>query len=249
MEFLSLFFGYSVFLACASIALVVFYLWHTANTIGTDITLFRDGWRDFDCVAVHTYCPKRDTHSLPLRGRLTIHYAYLLAQRSGKPILLAVGNTVASEKRMESQIYADFLKRNYGFTNVILGTDPDARDTVREANEMHRLCETHGFKTIIRFGIRPHLARISWHWNRINRGGTLDYFGTILWYWFHPKGQERIKTYFVGVYCPVYLYLFEVPFFVVDMGLQLADLYLPKVVSVGLRNMMLRVINRRGPKE
>ncbi len=228
------------------VAVVIFYLWHTANTIGTDITLFKNGWRDFDCIAAHTYCPKKDTTNLPLRGRLAIHQAYLLAARSGKPILLAVGNTVRGDSRMECEIYADFLRRNYNFTNVILGEDHDARDTVREADEMHRLCVAHGFKKIMRFGARYHLARISWHWNRVNGNNTWNYFKTIFWHWFHPKGQEILKTYYVGVYCPFYLYFFEVPFFLVDMCLQFCDLYLPEIISKNLRNLMLNIINRKG---
>lgn len=227
------------------VAAVIFYLWNTANVIGTDITLFKNGWRDFDCIAVHTYCPKNDRVNLPLRGRLTIHQAYLLATRTEKPLVLVIGTTVKGEPRMECEIYADFLKRNYGFTNVILGESSDTRDTAREAVEMHRLCEVHGFKTVMRFGSRPHLARISWHWNRVNGGGTWNYFKTIFWHWFHP-GQETRKTYYVGVYVPAYLYLFEVPFFLVDMALQFIELYLPGGVSKGLRNLMLNIINRKG---
>lgn len=233
-------------LATAMIGVVIFYLWRTADTVGTDITLFKDGWLDFDAICVHTYCPKEDVEKLPLRGRLTIHQAYLLALRSQKPILLAVGHTVPGEKRTEAQIYASFLKRTYGFKNVIIGSDPDARDTASEADEMLRLCKIHGFTKVMRFGSRPHLARISWHWNRVNGGKTLNYFRTIFSHWFHPKGNETVKTYFVGVYVPAPLYFFEVPFFLVDMGLQFADLYLPQRFSKGLRGMMLNIINRKG---
>jgi len=218
--------------AVVMVGLVIFYLWRTADTLGEDITLFRAGWLDFDAICVHTYCPKGDVENLPLRGRLTIHQAYLLAYRSQKPILLAVGHTVPGEQRTEAEIYASFLERNYGFKDVILGTDPEARDTAREADEMFRLCKNNGFATVVRFGARPHLARISWHWNRAN--------------WFRPKNSETVKTYFVGVYVPAMLYFFEVSFFLVDMGLQFADLYLPQRLSKGLRDLLLNVINRKG---
>lgn len=235
---------YFVVLGMLVVVAVILHLWYAANTIGTDITLFKKGWDDFDCIAVHTYCPTGETENLPLRGRLTIHQAYLLASRSQKPILLAVGNTVPGDKRMESEIYASFLRRVYGFTNVVLGDDPDARDTAREAAEMHRLCEAHGFKTVMRFGSRPHLARISWYWNRVNGGSTWNYFKTIFWHWFPER--ETLKTYYVGVYVPAYLYFFEVPFFLVDMALQFVELYLPKWFSKGLRNLMLNILNRKG---
>lgn len=237
---------YLALFASFVVGAVIFYLWRTADAIGADITLFIKGWRDFDCVAVHTYCPKKDTIRLPLRGRLTIQAAYLLALRANVPILLAVGHTIPGDPRTEGQIYADFLYRNCDFTNVILGEDPDARDTAREAKEMHRLCMVHGFKKVMRFGARYHLARISWHWNRINGWGTRNYFKTIFWYWLHPGSQETLKTYFVGVYVPAYLYFFEVPFFLVDMCLQFADMYLPAKISKVLRDKMLNIINRKG---
>lgn len=277
------------------VAMTVFYLWHTANSIAKDVTTFKpdravriggvvqrhtinivatgdatgedgqsvfdgiavhsatsgsigpdgqDDWSDFDAIVVHTYCPRWDVENLPLRGRITIREAYMLALCSGKRVILGVGNTVPGEKMMESEIYADFLRRMYGFTNVILGEDPKAIDTKSEAREIYRLCQKNGIKTVVRFGARPHIARISWYWNQVNGGRTTNYFRTVFWYWFHPKAQETIKTYFVGVYVPAYLYLFEVPFFVIDMGLQFVDLYFPKAFSRGLRNLMLRIIRR-----
>lgn len=236
---------YPVMFGFLLVALTPLFLWRVADTIGTDLTLYKQKV-DFDCIIVHTACPKRDVDSLPLRGRLIILAALTIAKWSRKPIILAVGKTVKGYPLKECEIYARFLREKHYFTNVILGTDPDARDTKREAIEAHRLCLEHGFKKPLRVCGRYHLARVSWHWNRVNRIKPGKWLRTVFWYFFDKSRQEVLETRYMGVYCPGQLYTFEVPFFWVDMSLELGDLYLPKRLMKGIRNLMLHLINRKG---
>ena len=174
-----------------------------------------------EVVLLHTYCPKNSI--VPIRGQKVAKKAYHIAKLLQAPIVLTVGHTVPVEERTEAEIYRDYIYENLGNdVEIILGNDPNVRDTLGETLESIKIMKQYDFKTFVRIATTPHLIfRIMPLWSKME--------------------TPSILSHFIGVNTPKY-YLWEITMMIIEDFINL----LPKKLSLKTRNFLLDMGNRKG---
>lgn len=131
----------------------------------------------FDAVVTHTYCPKHS--KVPKRGERVAGAASRLAYDLNIPLILAVGHTVPGEPQTESEIYRYYIEKHFAnhLPAIVLGQNPDARDTHAETREAARIAKERGWRRLVVMGLAPHLVRIRGYWREYERDFALTFIG------------------------------------------------------------------------
>lgn len=153
---------------------------------------------NFNYIGFHSYKPPEG--NIPLRGKLVAEAAVGLAKKYRCPLVLSVGYTVPGDKRMESEIYAQYIWKRFGLgLQIITARDKTVRDADGETRSFYEFCRQHGANRVGVIGAWPHLgSRIIRYWNRLNM----------------DKGLEVI---FIGVVIPWRYYIWEVAMLIADI--------------------------------
>lgn len=203
---------------CLGTTLIVFFLQYIAH--------FENLWWSnhtrFGSVSVHTYKPPHGV--IPKRGILVLTAGWKYAESNKCPLILSVGKTTPGTST-EAEIYRDYAYKKFGNSvTIIIGEDPNVRETAGEVAETLKRCREINSQTHLIVALAPHVARVRMIWRKC-LGNNL----------FSPQNSPRI--YFLPVKGPWRYWVWE--------ALMLCLHFLAPPGS-RQQNLLLDIIGRKG---